>query len=191
MIGHGAIGTEFICVDTDTYALEASHAGHKIVLGLGGYLDGAWPVRIECGRSDALAAGHEIRKAIRGADLLLITSGMGGGTGIGASSVIARMANEMGILTVGVVTTPFDFEGQHRMMAAMAGLVELETAVESLIVVSNQKLLEALDDDVSQVEVFAHSDEALKKAIDGVVELVNVPGDLRLAFNAATASNRL
>jgi cell division protein FtsZ len=114
--------------------------------------------------------------------MLFITAGMGGGTGTGAAPVIARVAKEMGILTVGVVTKPFDFEGGKRMSNADAGLAELEANVDSLIVVLNEKLLEVLGDDVSQDEAFAHANDVLKNAVGGIAEIINVPGHVNVDF---------
>ena len=114
--------------------------------------------------------------------MLFITAGMGGGTGTGAAPVIARVAKEMGILTVGVVTKPFDWEGGRRMTNADQGLAELEANVDSLIVVLNEKLLEVLGDDISQDEAFAHANDVLKNAVGGIAEIINVPGHVNVDF---------
>jgi cell division protein FtsZ len=114
--------------------------------------------------------------------MLFITAGMGGGTGTGAAPVIARVAKEMGILTVGVITKPFDFEGPKRMANADNGLAELEANVDSLIVVLNEKLLEVLGDDVTQDEAFAHANDVLKNAVGGIAEIINVPGHVNVDF---------
>ncbi len=124
----------------------------------------------------------EIRSAIDGAHMLFITAGMGGGTGTGAAPVIARVAKEMGILTVGVVTKPFDFEGGKRLQNADAGLAELEANVDSLIVVLNDKLLEVLGDDVTQDEAFAHANDVLKNAVGGIAEIINEYGNVNVDF---------
>ena len=134
------------------------------------------------GREAAAGSEEEIRIAIEGAHMLFITAGMGGGTGTGAAPVIARIAKEMGILTVGVVTKPFDFEGGRRMTNADAGLAELEANVDSLIVVLNEKLLEVLGDDVSQDQAFAHANDVLKNAVGGIAEIINVPGHVNVDF---------
>ena len=118
----------------------------------------------------------------RGAHMLFITAGMGGGTGTGAAPVIARVAKEMGILTVGVVTKPFDWEGGRRMTNADNGLAELEANVDSLIVVLNEKLLEVLGDDITQDEAFAHANDVLKNAVGGIAEIINVPGHVNVDF---------
>ena len=114
--------------------------------------------------------------------MLFITAGMGGGTGTGAAPVIARVAREMGILTVGVVTKPFEFEGKRRMDNADGGLAELEANVDSLIVVLNEKLLEVLGDDATQDEAFAHANDVLKNAVGGIAEIINVPGVMNVDF---------
>jgi cell division protein FtsZ len=136
----------------------------------------------EKGRHAAEDAIEDIRAAIEGAHMLFITAGMGGGTGTGAAPVIARVAKEMGILTVGVVTKPFDWEGGRRMDNADAGLSELEANVDSLIVVLNEKLLEVLGDDITQDEAFAHANDVLKNAVGGIAEIINVPGHVNVDF---------
>ena len=125
---------------------------------------------------------EDIRAAIDGAHMLFITAGMGGGTGTGAAPVIARVAKEMGILTVGVVTKPFDWEGGRRMQNADNGLAELEANVDSLIVVLNEKLLEVLGDDITQDEAFAHANDVLKNAVGGIAEIINEYGQVNVDF---------
>ncbi len=179
MIERQVQGVEFICANTDAQALGRS-AAHKIIqLGINGLGAGSKP---EKGREAAHMAEDEIRTAIEGAHMLFITAGMGGGTGTGAAPVVARIAKEMGILTVGVVTKPFDFEGGRRMSNAEAGLVELEANVDSLIVVLNEKLLEVLGDDISEDEAFAHANDVLKNAVGGIAEIINVPGNVNADF---------
>jgi cell division protein FtsZ len=124
----------------------------------------------------------DIRAAISGAHMLFITAGMGGGPGTGAAPVIARIAKEMGILTVGVVTKPFDWEGGRRMSNADSGLAELEANVDSLIVVLNEKLLEVLGDDITQDEAFAHANDVLKNAVGGIAEIINEYGHVNVDF---------
>ena len=114
--------------------------------------------------------------------MLFITAGMGGGTGTGAAPVIARVAKEMGILTVGVVTKPFEFEGNRRMKAADIGLAELEANVDSLIVILNEKLLEVLGDDVTQEQAFAHANDVLKNAVGGISDIIHIPGLVNVDF---------
>ena len=149
MIACGVQGVEFISANTDAQALNRSAAHQLIQLGSSGLGAGSKP---EVGTESAEEAVDRIRETIRGAHMLFITAGMGGGTGTGAAPVIARVAKEMGILTVGVVTKPFDFEGGKRSKNAEEGLEQLENNVDSLIVVLNDKLLEVLGDDISQKE---------------------------------------
>ncbi|MEI6734977.1 MAG: cell division protein FtsZ [Comamonadaceae bacterium] len=179
MIGCAVQGVEFICANTDAQALSRSDAHKSIQLGNSGLGAGGKPDR---GREAAEAALDDIRAAIDGAHMLFITAGMGGGTGTGAAPVIARVAREMGILTVGVVTKPFDFEGGRRMSNADSGLAELEANVDSLIVVLNEKLLEVLGDDITQDEAFAHANDVLKNAVGGIAEIINVPGHVNVDF---------
>ncbi len=179
MIGCAVQGVEFICANTDAQALGRSDAHKSIQLGSSGLGAGSMPDK---GREAAELALDDIRAAIEGAHMLFITAGMGGGTGTGAAPVIARVAREMGILTVGVVTKPFDFEGGRRMSNADSGLVELEANVDSLIVVLNEKLLEVLGDDITQDEAFAHANDVLKNAVGGIAEIINVPGHVNVDF---------
>ncbi len=172
-------GVEFICANTDAQALGRSSAHKTIQLGASGLGAGGKPDK---GRDAAELAVDDIREAIDGAHMLFITAGMGGGTGTGAAPVIARIAKEMGILTVGVVTKPFEFEGGPRMTNADLGLAELEANVDSLIVVLNEKLFEVLGDDVSQDEAFAHANDVLKNAVGGIAEIINVPGHVNVDF---------
>ncbi len=179
MIGRAVQGVEFICANTDAQALSRSPAHKTIQLGSSGLGAGSKP---EKGREAAELAVEDIRAAIAGAHMLFITAGMGGGTGTGAAPVIARVAKEMGILTVGVVTKPFDWEGGRRMTNADNGLSELEANVDSLIVVLNEKLLDVLGDDVTQDEAFAHANDVLKNAVGGIAEIINVPGHVNVDF---------
>jgi cell division protein FtsZ len=179
MIERNVQGVEFICANTDAQALARSSAHKHIQLGGSGLGAGSKP---EKGRECAELAVEDIRQAIAGAHMLFITAGMGGGTGTGAAPVIARVAKEMGILTVGVVTKPFDWEGGRRMTNADNGLSELEANVDSLIVVLNEKLLEVLGDDITQDEAFAHANDVLKNAVGGIAEIINVPGHVNVDF---------
>ena len=179
MIGCNVQGVEFISANTDAQALGRSVAHKTIQLGLSGLGAGGKPDK---GREAAELAVDDIRAAIAGAHMLFITAGMGGGTGTGAAPVIARVAKEMGILTVGVITKPFDFEGPKRTANADNGLAELEANVDSLIVVLNEKLLEVLGDDVTQDEAFAHANDVLKNAVGGIAEIINVPGHVNVDF---------
>ncbi len=179
MIERAVQGVEFVCANTDAQALSRSAAHKTIQLGGSGLGAGSKPDK---GRDAAEAAVDDIRTAIAGAHMLFITAGMGGGTGTGAAPVIARIAKEMGILTVGVVTKPFDWEGGRRMTNADKGLAELEANVDSLIVVLNEKLLEVLGDDITQDEAFAHANDVLKNAVGGIAEIINVPGHVNVDF---------
>ena len=179
MISQGVQGVEFIVANTDAQALNRSSAHQLLQLGKTGLGAGAKP---EMGRLSAEEADAQIRQAITGANMLFITAGMGGGTGTGAAPVIARIAKEMGILTVGVVTKPFEFEGNRRMKAADAGLAELEANVDSLIVVLNEKLLEVLGDDVTQDQAFAEANDVLKNAVGGISDIIHMHGMVNVDF---------
>jgi len=172
-------GVEFICANTDAQALNKTAAHRLIQLGQSGLGAGSKP---EKGREAAEMAMADIRSAIEGSHMLFITAGMGGGTGTGAAPLIAKLAKEMGILTVGVVTKPFDWEGARRMGNADAGLAELEKNVDSLIVVLNDKLLEVMGDDVTQDEAFAEANDVLKNAVGGIAEIINVEAMVNVDF---------
>ncbi|MDN3922258.1 cell division protein FtsZ [Roseateles violae] len=179
MIEQGVQGVEFICANTDAQALNRSKADQLLQLGSSGLGAGAKP---EMGKAAAEEAEERIRESIAGAHMLFITAGMGGGTGTGAAPVIAKVAKEMGILTVGVVTKPFEFEGNRRSKAADAGLAELEANVDSLIVVLNDKLLDVLGDDVTQDQAFAHANDVLKNAVGGISDIIHIPGLVNVDF---------
>ena len=179
MIVQGVQGVEFVCANTDAQALNRCGAQQLIQLGSSGLGAGAKP---EAGRAAAEEAVDRIREAIAGANMLFITAGMGGGTGTGAAPVMARVAKEMGILTVGVVTKPFEFEGNRRMKAADAGLAELEANVDSLIVVLNEKLLDVLGDDVTQDQAFAQANDVLKNAVGGISDIIHMNGMVNVDF---------
>ena len=179
MIQSHVQGVEFICANTDAQALSKTAAHRVIQLGQTGLGAGSKP---EKGREAAHMAEADIRNAIDGAHMLFITAGMGGGTGTGAAPVIAKVAKEMGILTVGVVTKPFDWEGGRRMTNADAGLAELEANVDSLIVVLNDKLLEVLGDDITQDQAFAEANDVLKNAVGGIAEIINVEALVNVDF---------
>jgi cell division protein FtsZ len=180
MIDHDVKGIEFITINTDNQALSRTKAtnrlqiGEKITRGLGA---GANP---EIGEKAAGESRDEIAKLIAGTDMLFITAGMGGGTGTGGAPVIAQIARESGILTVGVVTRPFRFEGSRRMMNAEKGIRELEKFVDSLIVVPNDKLLEVASEDTSLDEAFYLADQVLMYGVSGISDLVAIPGLINL-----------
>jgi cell division protein FtsZ len=179
MIRSGVQGVDFICCNTDAQALAATNAPVQIRLGSSGLGAGAKP---DQGRAAAESAREEIRSALAGAHMVFITAGMGGGTGTGAGPIVAEVAKDLGILTVGVVTKPFSFEGNRRMKMSEEGIDELSKHVHSLIVVLNEKLLEVLGDDVSQDEAFAYANDVLKNAVGGIAEIINVPGHVNVDF---------
>jgi cell division protein FtsZ len=179
MIRCGVQGVEFICANTDAQALRASSAHKTIQLGHSGLGAGSKPER---GREAAEAAVDQIREALEGCNMLFITAGMGGGTGTGAAPVVARVAREMGVLTVGVVTKPFDWEGGKRMIHAEAGLAELEANVDSLIVVLNEKLIDVLGEDIGQDEAFAFANDVLRNSVGGIAEIINVEALVNVDF---------
>jgi cell division protein FtsZ len=179
MITQGVQGVEFICANTDAQALNRSSATQLIQLGSTGLGAGSKP---EAGKAAAEEAEARVRETLDGAHMVFITAGMGGGTGTGGAPVIARVAKEMGILTVGVVTKPFEFEGNRRMKAADAGVSELEANVDSLIVILNDKLLDVLGDDVTQDQAFAYANDVLKNAVGGISDIIHVPGLVNVDF---------
>ena len=179
MIAQGVQGVDFIVANTDAQALNRSGAGTLVQLGSTGLGAGARP---EAGRLAAEAAIDTIRGALEGAHMLFVTAGMGGGTGTGAAPVIARVAREMGILTVGVVTKPFEFEGGRRAKQAEQGVSELEANVDSLIVVLNEKLLEVMGDDVTQEAAFAHANDVLKNAVGGISDIIHMDAFVNVDF---------
>lgn len=177
MIREGVQGVEFICANTDAQALKRSLAQTKIQLGGSGLGAGYKP---EAGRAAALENRERIADALAGAHMVFITAGMGGGTGTGAAPVVAEVARELGILTVAVVTKPFDFENRFRV--AESGVDELSKHVDSLIVVLNDKLMEVFGDDASMEECFRNADDVLRKAVGGIAEIINVPGLVNVDF---------
>ncbi len=182
MIETNTEGVEFIGINTDRQALQTCKAptaiqiGEKLTKGLGA---GAKP---EIGMKAAEESEEEIASAIQGADMVFVTCGMGGGTGTGAAPVIARIAKNMGILTVGVVTKPFRFEGKVRMQNALDGIDNLREAVDTLIVIPNDKLLEIVDRRTSMPDALKRADEVLQQAVQGITDLINVPALINLDF---------
>ena len=177
MIREGVQGVEFICVNTDAQALKNSSAGLKLQLGPG-LGAGGKPDRA---RDLAQAERSRIAEALTGAHMVFITAGMGGGTGTGAAPVVAEVAREQGILTVAVVTKPFEYEGK-RISLAEQGLHELSLHVDSLIVILNEKLMEVLGQEVTMLEAFKSADNVLKNAVGGIAEIINVPGLVNVDF---------
>ena len=178
MIREGVMGVEFIAANTDAQALARSVAHKKLRLGKSGLGAGAKP---EAGRSAAMEEREQIAESLRGAHMVFITAGMGGGTGTGAGPIVAEVAREMGILTVAVVTKPFGFEGK-RAKIAEAGITELQQNVDSLIVILNDKLMDVLGEDVSMDEAFKAADNVLRNAVGGIVEVINYPGLVNVDF---------
>ena len=179
MINEGVNGVEFIAANTDAQALSRNAASSKLSLGKTGLGAGAKP---EKGQEAAQAHRDEIRASLEGAHMAFITAGMGGGTGTGAAPVVAEIAREMGILTVGVVTKPFSFEGGKRMKAAEAGIAEFSKHVDSLIVILNDKLMEVMGDDADVDDCFKAADDVLKNAVGGIAEIITYPGLVNVDF---------
>ena len=182
MIDEQIAGVEFIAVNTDKQALQLCKAptlmqiGEKLTKGLGA---GAQP---EVGEKAAEESSEEISAALKGADMVFVTCGMGGGTGTGAAPVIARIAKEQGALTVGVVTKPFRFESKTRMQNALAGIDKLKENVDTIIVIPNDKLLEVVDRRTTMPEALKKADEVLQQGIQGITDLINVPSLINLDF---------
>ena len=179
MIARGVQGVEFVCANTDAQALNRSTAHHLIQLGTTGLGAGAKP---EAGRAAAEEAVDRIRDSIKGANMLFITAGMGGGTGTGAAPVVAQLAKEKGILTVAVVTKPFPFEGRRRMQVAMKGIEDLSQHVDSLITVPNEKLLSVLGREVTLLNAFKAANDVLLGAVQGIADLITAPGLINVDF---------
>jgi cell division protein FtsZ len=177
MIREGVQGVDFIVANTDAQALRRCLAPRKVQLGSSGLGAGSKP---EAGRAAAQDSRDAIAAALDGAHMCFITGGMGGGTGTGAAPVVAELAREMGVLTVAVVTKPFDFENRGRV--AESGVDELTQHVDSLIVVLNDKLLEVYGDDAGFEDCFRSADNVLKNAVGGIAEIINVPGLVNVDF---------
>ncbi len=182
MVDENITGVEFIGINTDKQALQLCKApkllqiGEKLTKGLGA---GAKP---EIGQKAAEESAEEISAALKGADMVFVTCGMGGGTGTGAAPVVAKLAKEMGILTVGVVTKPFSFEARVRMQNAMLGISNIRTNVDTLIVIPNDKLLQIVDRRTTMPDALKKADEVLQQAVQGITDLINVPAVINLDF---------
>ena len=182
MIDESIAGVEFIGINTDKQALQffkaptAMQIGEKLTKGLGA---GAKP---EIGEKAAEESSEELAQAMKGADMVFVTCGMGGGTGTGAAPVVAKIAKDMGILTVGVVTKPFRFEAKTRMSNAIAGIERLKESVDTLIVIPNDRLLEIVDRRTTMPDALKKADEVLQQAVQGITDLINVPGLINLDF---------
>ena len=182
MVRSGTKGVDFVAVNTDKQALNVSSATYKIQIGeklTKGLGAGAKP---EIGEKAAEESQEELAQALKGADMVFVTCGMGGGTGTGAAPVIARIAKDMGILTVGVVTKPFRFEAKTRMGNALSGIEKLKANVDTLIVIPNDKLLEIVDRRTTMPDALKKADEVLQQAVQGITDLINVPGLINLDF---------
>ncbi|MFN3985261.1 MAG: cell division protein FtsZ [Rhodocyclaceae bacterium] len=177
MIREGVQGVDFVVANTDAQALRRCLAPNKVQLGATGLGAGSKP---EAGRAAAMESRDVLAAALEGAHMCFITGGMGGGTGTGSAPVVAEIAKEMGILTVGVVTKPFDFE--NRLRVAESGVEDLSQHVDSLIVVLNDKLLEVFGDDAGFEDCFRSADNVLKSAVGGIAEIINVPGLVNVDF---------
>ena len=182
MVDAGVRGIEFIALNTDRQSLFSSRAeiklqlGDKITKGLGA---GANP---EIGSKAAEENRNEIMELLKGADMIFITAGMGGGTGTGAAPVVAQIARELGILTVGVVTKPFTFEGRKRLLQAEKGIEELKSKVDTLVTIPNDRLLQIADKKTTMADAFMMADEVLKQGIQGISDLISIPNLINLDF---------
>ena len=182
MVDSGIEGVEFVAINTDKQALMLSKAstkiqiGEKITRGLGA---GANP---DIGAQAAEESKSDISEAIRGADMVFVTSGMGGGTGTGAAPIVASIAKEMGILTIAVVTKPFTFEGKKRLTQAERGIESLKGKVDTLVVIPNDKLLQIIDRKTTMLEAFKMADDVLRQGVQGISDLIKVPGLVNLDF---------
>ena len=182
MIDENIGGVEFVGINTDKQALQLCKAptliqiGEKLTKGLGA---GAQP---EVGQKAAEESAEELSAAVKGADMVFVTCGMGGGTGTGAAPVVAKIAKEQGILTVGVVTKPFKFEAKQRMLNATGGIERLKESVDTLIVIPNDKLLEIVDRRTTMPDALKKADEVLQQAVQGITDLINLPALINLDF---------
>ena len=187
MVRSGMQGVEFIAVNTDRQCLSASEATQKLAIGeklTGGKGAGANP---EVGRESAKESKEQITALLEGADMVFVTAGMGGGTGTGAAPVVAEIAKEKGILTVGVVTKPFNFEGRRRMEQAAQGIEELRQKVDSLVIIPNDRLQYATDEKITFANAFAIADDVLRQAVQSISDLIKTTGLINLDFADVTA----
>ena len=182
MIASGVSGVEFIAINTDKQSLERSTADRKLVIGekiTNGFGAGSNP---EIGRRAAEEAVNEIKNLLKGADMVFVTAGMGGGTGTGALPIVAKVASDMEILTVGVVTTPFGFEGKKRMDQAKAGIEEVREFVDSLVVIPNERLKLVSDTRITLANAFSEADDVLRRGVQSISDLINIPGFINIDF---------
>ena len=186
MISTNIRGVEFVAINTDSQALDTSCAAKKIVIGdkiTRGKGAGSNP---DVGKRSAEESSEAIKSMLNGADMVFITAGMGGGTGTGAAPVVAKIAKELGILTVGIVTKPFSFEGKRRFQQAEEGIAELSKYVDSLIVIPNDRLKQVEDTHITLANAFEIADDVLRRGVQSVSELINVPGFVNLDFADVT-----
>lgn len=182
MIAANLSGVDFIAINTDRQALIKSAAGQKIQIGeklTRGLGAGGRP---EMGAESAQESREEIAQAMKGADMVFVTAGMGGGTGTGAAPIVAGIAKELGILTVGVVTKPFGFEGKPRMKNAEAGIAELKANVDTLVIIPNDRLIQVGEKKISLLDAFNMADDTLRQGVKGISDLITVPGIINLDF---------
>ena len=182
MIDYGLKGVEFIALNTDGQALERSNADYRIQLGPKLTRNLGAGGRPEVGEMAAEESRDDIASLVKDADMLFVTAGMGGGTGTGAAPVIAKIAKEEGVLTVGIVTRPFLFEGKKRARQAEEGIAKLRESVDAIITIPNEKLLQIVDKNTSMTDAFLMADEVLRQGVQGITDLVKSPGDLNLDF---------
>jgi cell division protein FtsZ len=182
MVDAGLSGVEFIAVNTDAQALLMTDADLKIQIGAEstrGLGAGANP---DVGRAAAQESKDELKEALKGADMVFVTAGEGGGTGTGAAPTVASLSQEIGAITVGVVTRPFSFEGSKRAQQAELGIRDLREAVDTLIVIENDRLLQVVDKDTSIVDAFRLADDVLRQGVQGITDLITIPGLVNLDF---------
>ena len=182
MIASGVAGVEFIAINTDKQSLKKSAAPTQLVIGekvTSGFGAGG---TASIGKRAAEEAVNEIKKLISGADMVFVTAGMGGGTGTGATPIVAKVAKDMDILTVGVVTTPFAFEGKRRMDQAKAGIEEMREFVDSLVVIPNERLKMVADARITLASAFSEADEVLRRGVQSISDLINIPGFINIDF---------
>ncbi len=182
MVDTGVKGVEFIAVNTDVQQLDVCdadvkiHIGQEVTHGLGG---GADP---DIGREAMEGSRDQMKAALRGADLVFVTAGAGGGTGTGASPVVADIARELGAVTIAIVSKPFSFEGKHRMEQALAGIDALRAVADTVISIPNDRLLQVIERNTTVVEAFRHADDVLRQGVQGITDLITVPGLINLDF---------
>ena len=187
MISSNVKGVEFIAINTDKQALKKSVAQRQLAIGekvTNGFGAGS---NAEIGKRAADEAYNDIKKVLSGADMVFVTAGMGGGTGTGAAPIVAKAAREMDILTVGVVTTPFAFEGKKRMLQAEAGIKEIGQYVDSLVVIPNERLKLVADARITLANAFSEADDVLRRGVQSISDLINVPGFINIDFADVTS----